>query len=74
MLTQKPWIGPIPGTRKLERLVENIGAADVELTPDDLREIESAASQVATQWARYPEYLERMTSRAKLSMSKTRRS
>ena len=61
LLAQKPWIAPIPGTTKLERLKENIGAASIELTPDDLREIESAASQITVQGARYPEHLERMT-------------
>jgi aryl-alcohol dehydrogenase-like predicted oxidoreductase len=61
LLAQKPWIVPIPGTRKLERLNENIGAVAIELTPDDLREIESAASQIAVQGARYPEALERRT-------------
>ncbi len=49
LLAQKPWIVPIPGTRKLERLEENIGAVAVELTPDDLRDIESAASQITVQ-------------------------
>src|SRR6266516_420956 len=61
LLAQKPWIVPIPGSRKLERLDENIGALAVELKPDDLREIESAASQITIQGARYPEHLERMT-------------
>ena len=61
LLAQKPWIVPIPGTRKLERLDENNGAAAVELTADDLREIESAASKITVQGARYPEHLERMT-------------
>ena len=61
LLAQKPWIVPIPGTRKLERLDENIGAAEVELTPDELREIEEAASKITVQGARYPESLERMT-------------
>ncbi len=61
LLAQKPWIVPIPGTRKLERLEENIGAAAVELTADDLREIESAASKITVQGARYPEKLEKMT-------------
>jgi aryl-alcohol dehydrogenase-like predicted oxidoreductase len=61
LLAQKPWIVPIPGTRKLERLDENIGALDVELTSDDLREIESAASKITVQGARYPEHLERRT-------------
>ncbi len=63
LLAQKPWIVPIPGTTKLERLEENIGAAAVELTRDDLREIESAASKISVQGARYPEQLERMTYR-----------
>src|SRR6266851_5119814 len=61
LLAQKPWIVPIPGTRKLERLDENNGAAAVELTSDDLLEIESAASKITVQGARYPEHLERMT-------------
>jgi len=59
LLAQKPWIVLIPGTRKLSRLEENIGAVSVELTPDDLHEIESAASQITIQGARYPEELER---------------
>src|SRR5215207_7547768 len=63
LLAQKPWIVPIPGTTKLHRLEENIGAAAVELTPDDLREIENAASKITVQGARYPEELERMTGR-----------
>jgi aryl-alcohol dehydrogenase-like predicted oxidoreductase len=63
LLAQKPWIVPIPGTRKLERLEENIGAVAVELTSDDLREIESAASKITVQGARYPEQLERLTGR-----------
>jgi len=63
LLAQKPWIVPIPGTTKLDRLEENIGAVAVELTPDDLREIESAASKIAIQGARYPESVERMTGR-----------
>jgi aryl-alcohol dehydrogenase-like predicted oxidoreductase len=61
LLAQKPWIVPIPGTRRLERLDENIGAVAVELTPDDLREIENAASKITVQGARYPEHLERRT-------------
>ena len=60
---QKPWIVPIPGTRKLERLEENIGAVAVELTTDDLHEIDSAASKITVQGARYPEELEQMTGR-----------
>jgi len=63
LLAQKPWIVPIPGTRKLERLDENIGAGAVELTFDDLREIDSTASKITVQGARYPEKLERMTGR-----------
>jgi len=63
LLARKPWIVPIPGTVKLQRLEENIGAASLELTPDDLREIESAASTVAVQGDRYPEHLNRMVGR-----------
>jgi aryl-alcohol dehydrogenase-like predicted oxidoreductase len=63
LLAQKPWIVPIPGTTKLNRLEENIGAAAVELTPDDLREIESASSEITVQGARYPENLQRLTGR-----------
>jgi aryl-alcohol dehydrogenase-like predicted oxidoreductase len=63
LLAQKPWIVPIPGTTKLNRLEENIGAAAIELTSDDLREIESAASKITVQGARYPEKLARMTGR-----------
>jgi len=63
LLAQKPWIVPIPGTTKLERLEENVGAVEIELTRDDLREIESAASQIEVQGARYPEHLEQMTGR-----------
>jgi len=59
LLAQKPWIVPIPGTRKLSRLEENIGAVAVHLSPDDLQEIESASSQITIQGARYPEELER---------------
>ena len=61
LLAQKPWIVPIPGTTKLARLDENIGSLAVELTPDDLREIESAASKIKVEGARYPEKLEQMT-------------
>jgi aryl-alcohol dehydrogenase-like predicted oxidoreductase len=61
LLAQKPWIAPIPGTTKLHRLEENIGAATVELTPEDLRDIEAAASKIKVEGARYPERLERMT-------------
>jgi len=63
LLAQKPWIVPIPGTTKLHRLEENIGAASIELTSDDIREIEDAASNIKVQGARYPERLERMTGR-----------
>jgi aryl-alcohol dehydrogenase-like predicted oxidoreductase len=63
LLARKPWIVPIPGTTKLHRLDENIGAVSVELKPDDLRDIENAASKIAVQGARYPEKLERMTGR-----------
>jgi aryl-alcohol dehydrogenase-like predicted oxidoreductase len=61
LLAQKPWIVPIPGTTKLERLQENIGAAGVELKSDDLREIDEAASKITVQGARYPDSMERMT-------------
>jgi aryl-alcohol dehydrogenase-like predicted oxidoreductase len=61
LLAQKPWIVPIPGTTKLHRLEENIGAAAVELTPDDLHEIENAASKITVQGARYSEQHERLT-------------
>jgi aryl-alcohol dehydrogenase-like predicted oxidoreductase len=63
LLAQKPWIVPIPGTTKLHRLEENIGAGSVELTPDDLREIDSAASKIRVHGARYPERLEQLTGR-----------
>jgi aryl-alcohol dehydrogenase-like predicted oxidoreductase len=63
LLAQKPWIVPIPGTTKLHRLEENIGAAAVDLTADDLREIEGAASRIEIQGARYPEQIERMSNR-----------
>ncbi len=63
LLAQKPWIVPIPGTTKLHRLDENLGAAAVELTADDLREIETAASKIPVQGDRYPEKLEQMTGR-----------
>jgi aryl-alcohol dehydrogenase-like predicted oxidoreductase len=61
LLAQKPWIVPIPGTTKLERLKENVGAVTIQLTLDDLREIESASSKITVQGARYPERLEQMT-------------
>ena len=63
LLARKPWIVPIPGTTKLHRLDENIGAVAVKLTPDDLRDIENAASKITVQGARYPENIERMTGR-----------
>ena len=63
LLAQKPWIVPIPGTTKLHRLDENIGATAIELTPDDLQEIDSATSSIRVQGDRYPENLERMTGR-----------
>ena len=63
LLAQKPWIVPIPGTTKLVRVEENIGAADIDLTADDLREIDSAASKITVQGDRYPEELEKMTYR-----------
>jgi aryl-alcohol dehydrogenase-like predicted oxidoreductase len=63
LLAQKPWIVPIPGTTKLHRLDENIGAVSVELTPGDLQEIESAAAKIPVQGARYPEDLMRLSGR-----------
>ena len=63
LLAKKPWIVPIPGTTKLERLDENLGAAAVELTPEDLREIDNASSKITLTGARYPEHLEKMTGR-----------
>jgi aryl-alcohol dehydrogenase-like predicted oxidoreductase len=63
LLAQKPWIVPIPGTTKLHRLEENIGAAGVELTPEDLRQLETAASKIPLQGARYPEELQKMVGR-----------
>jgi len=61
VLAQKPWIVPIPGTTKLERLKENIGATEIELTPEDLREIDAATSKIKVEGDRYPERLEKMT-------------
>jgi aryl-alcohol dehydrogenase-like predicted oxidoreductase len=61
LLAQKPWIVPIPGTTKLSRFEENIGAANVELTPNDLQEIENAAAKIQVQGARYPEELDKLT-------------
>jgi aryl-alcohol dehydrogenase-like predicted oxidoreductase len=63
LLAQRPWIVPIPGTTKLHRLEENIGAADIELTADDLRDIESAAARITVQGARYSESAQRMIDR-----------
>jgi aryl-alcohol dehydrogenase-like predicted oxidoreductase len=63
LLAQKPWIVPIPGTRRVERLDENLAAATLELTADDLGEIETAAAQIQVQGARYPEHLQRLIDR-----------
>src|SRR5437867_399940 len=63
LLAQKPWIVPIPGTTKLHRLEENIGAAEIELTPNDLRDIDNATSNIHVQGARYPEQMEQMSYR-----------
>jgi aryl-alcohol dehydrogenase-like predicted oxidoreductase len=63
LLAQKPWIVPIPGTTKRHRLEENLGAADIELTPEDLAEIDRAASEIEVEGARYPEHLERLIDR-----------
>ena len=63
LLAQKPWIVPIPGTRRVERLDENLGAATIELTADDLGEIQRAAAQIQVQGARYPEHLQRLIDR-----------
>jgi aryl-alcohol dehydrogenase-like predicted oxidoreductase len=63
LLAQKPWIVPIPGTTKLHRLEENLGAVEIELTADDLRQIESAAAGIKVQGARYPEAIEKLTGR-----------
>ena len=63
LLAQQPWIVPIPGTRRLERLEENLGAAEVELTDDDLREIDDAAAQIEVQGARYPDFMKRLIGR-----------
>jgi aryl-alcohol dehydrogenase-like predicted oxidoreductase len=63
LLAQKPWIVPIPGTTKLHRLEENIGAVNVELSPDDLRELDTAASKIPVQGARYPEELQKLVGR-----------
>ena len=63
LLAQKPWIVPVPGTTKLHRLEENIGGASVELSSDNLRDIDQAASQITVEGARYPEHLEQLTGR-----------
>jgi len=63
LLAQKPWIVPIPGTTKLPRLIENLGAASVELTPGDLREINTASDKITLQGARYPEHLQKLVGR-----------
>jgi aryl-alcohol dehydrogenase-like predicted oxidoreductase len=63
LLAKKPWIVPIPGTTKLHRLEENLGAADVELAPEDLRTLESASSKIKVVGARYPEFHEQLTGR-----------
>ena len=63
LLAQKPWIVPIPGTTKPHRLEENIGATAIQLTSDDLREIDRAASEIAVHGARYPEHLQQTTGR-----------
>ena len=61
LLAQKPWIVPIPGTTKLSRLEENIGAVSIQLTSEDLRDIDAAVSKIKVEGARYPERLEKMT-------------
>jgi aryl-alcohol dehydrogenase-like predicted oxidoreductase len=63
LLAQKPWIVPIPGTTKLHRLKENLGGAGVELTREDVRQLEAAASKIAVQGARYPEQLQKLVGR-----------
>jgi len=63
LLAKKPWIVPIPGTTKLHRLEENLGAANVDLTPEDLRDIESASSNITVEGARYPQWAEQTTGR-----------
>ena len=63
LLAQKPWILPIPGTTKVHRLEENIGAVNVELSPDDLRELDTVASKIPVQGARYPEELQKLVGR-----------
>jgi aryl-alcohol dehydrogenase-like predicted oxidoreductase len=63
LLAQKPWIVPIPGTTKVSRLEENLEAVNIKLTTDDLREIDSSASEIKVEGARYPEYLQKMVGR-----------
>jgi aryl-alcohol dehydrogenase-like predicted oxidoreductase len=63
LLAKKPWIVPIPGTTKLHRLDENLGALNIDLTPDDVRAIESASSEIKIQGARYPDFHEQLTGR-----------
>jgi aryl-alcohol dehydrogenase-like predicted oxidoreductase len=63
LLAQKPWVVPIPGTRNLERLEENLGAAELQLTSEDLREIDGAAAQITVHGARYPEHLQKLVGR-----------
>lgn len=63
LLAQQPWIAPIPGTRRLERLEENLGSADIELSDDDLREIDAASAGIEIQGARYPEFMQKMIGR-----------
>ena len=63
ILAQKPWMVPIPGTTKLPRLEENLGAANIQLTADDLRQIDNASSKIPVQGARYPENLQKLVNR-----------
>jgi aryl-alcohol dehydrogenase-like predicted oxidoreductase len=63
ILAQKPWMAPIPGTTKLSRLEENLGALSIELSADDLREIDQASADIPVEGNRYPEHLEKMTGR-----------
>jgi len=69
LLAQKPWIVPIPGTTKQNRLVENLGAASLQLTAGDLREIEDAVSRITLQGARYPEHLDKLTGEQKAGVT-----
>jgi aryl-alcohol dehydrogenase-like predicted oxidoreductase len=63
LLAKKPWIVPIPGTTKLHRLEENLGAVNVHLSPDDLRQLEMTAAKIPVQGARYPEHLQKLVGR-----------